>query len=374
MQRCTGLHSCGMPHTQGACTCHETYIRGHLVCSRRSPARGAWRCGARVPESLTWQAGLAEAGQGACSGLLLLHPLAAAACLHRVRAAWSLSQEPGWAGWPWPRHQSRAASQTGAALQVSGCGADLSAAKMYYQRYRICEEHLKLSSLLKDNIPQRFCQQCGRFHILSDFDGNKRCAILMPRARPQTSADQHGPAQPWWVEPVRTRLGMPSQELQGAPGPARHWAPPAEGPSAAEGLPTLPRTLPEGGPGRAGAAGRAWTCTTPGAGSGLPGAPGAAQGRRRAATPLSPPPGSACPAPSTAAPTSPTLCPTCQTCASAPCAIMVFFQRSGHASNDCCQPPVCPPPPPQGPAMRLPLALQPWLCTLKQLDCTCAAG
>ena len=63
-------------------------------------------------------------------------------------------------------------------MQVSGCGADLSTAKVYYQRYRICEEHLKLSSLLKDNIPQRFCQQCGRFHLLSDFDGNKRCGIV----------------------------------------------------------------------------------------------------------------------------------------------------------------------------------------------------
>jgi hypothetical protein len=48
--------------------------------------------------------------------------------------------------------------------------------KEYYQRYRICEEHLKLSSLLKDGVQQRFCQQCGRFHLLADFDGDKRRA------------------------------------------------------------------------------------------------------------------------------------------------------------------------------------------------------
>ena len=81
--------------------------------------------------------------------------------------------------WPTPPEQpcSRQAVLTGQTCrQVSGCGADLSTSKVYYQRYRICEEHLKLSSLLKDNIPQRFCQQCGRFHLLSDFDGNKRCA------------------------------------------------------------------------------------------------------------------------------------------------------------------------------------------------------
>ncbi|KAK9812453.1 hypothetical protein WJX73_000826 [Symbiochloris irregularis] len=58
--------------------------------------------------------------------------------------------------------------------QVEGCKRDLAGSKDYYQRYRVCEEHLKLSSLIKDNIPQRFCQQCGRFHVLADFDGDKR--------------------------------------------------------------------------------------------------------------------------------------------------------------------------------------------------------
>lgn len=59
-------------------------------------------------------------------------------------------------------------------MQVDGCKKDLSVEKEYYQRYRICEEHLKLSSLLKDGLQQRFCQQCGRFHLLADFDGDKR--------------------------------------------------------------------------------------------------------------------------------------------------------------------------------------------------------
>lgn len=66
------------------------------------------------------------------------------------------------------------ALEAAAAGQVEGCSRDLSGAKEYYQRYRICEDHLKLSSLIKDNIPQRFCQQCGRFHVLADFDGDKR--------------------------------------------------------------------------------------------------------------------------------------------------------------------------------------------------------
>ncbi|KAK9858841.1 hypothetical protein WJX84_006903 [Apatococcus fuscideae] len=58
--------------------------------------------------------------------------------------------------------------------QVEGCDKNLSHEKDYYRRYRICEEHLKLSSLLKDGEAQRFCQQCGRFHPLEDFDADKR--------------------------------------------------------------------------------------------------------------------------------------------------------------------------------------------------------
>lgn len=65
-----------------------------------------------------------------------------------------------------------------AILQVEGCGKDIRQEKDYYQRYRICEEHLKLGSLLKDGVPQRFCQQCGRFHLVSEFDGDKRCAPI----------------------------------------------------------------------------------------------------------------------------------------------------------------------------------------------------
>lgn len=28
----------------------------------------------------------------------------------------------------------------------------------YYQRYRVCQAHLTLSVLLKESVPQRFCQ------------------------------------------------------------------------------------------------------------------------------------------------------------------------------------------------------------------------
>ncbi|KAL6752968.1 SBP domain-containing protein, partial [Haematococcus lacustris] len=41
-------------------------------------------------------------------------------------------------------------------------------------RYRICDVHLKMDVIVRDNEECRFCQQCGRFHSLSAFDSNKR--------------------------------------------------------------------------------------------------------------------------------------------------------------------------------------------------------
>jgi len=58
--------------------------------------------------------------------------------------------------------------------QVEGCTTDLHGLKEYHIRYKICHHHLKVSSIMKDGKPQRFCQQCGRFHLLEEFDNNKR--------------------------------------------------------------------------------------------------------------------------------------------------------------------------------------------------------
>eukprot|EP00210_Caulerpa_lentillifera_P005415 g5177.t1 len=58
--------------------------------------------------------------------------------------------------------------------QVEGCTNDLQGLKEYHNRYKICNHHLKVNSIIKDGQPQRFCQQCGRFHLLSEFDNKKR--------------------------------------------------------------------------------------------------------------------------------------------------------------------------------------------------------
>jgi len=57
---------------------------------------------------------------------------------------------------------------------VVGCNLNLGPQAEYYQRYRICKEHLRSPALLVDNVPQRFCQQCGKFHDLDAFDLDKR--------------------------------------------------------------------------------------------------------------------------------------------------------------------------------------------------------
>nr|AFK36644.1 unknown [Lotus japonicus] len=58
--------------------------------------------------------------------------------------------------------------------QVEGCYADLSGAKAYHRRHKVCEHHAKAPSVLLSEQQQRFCQQCSRFHELSEFDDTKR--------------------------------------------------------------------------------------------------------------------------------------------------------------------------------------------------------
>ncbi|KAI4370205.1 hypothetical protein MLD38_018575 [Melastoma candidum] len=58
--------------------------------------------------------------------------------------------------------------------QVQGCEADLSNARDYHRRHKVCEMHSKASEAPVRNVLQRFCQQCSRFHLLEEFDEGKR--------------------------------------------------------------------------------------------------------------------------------------------------------------------------------------------------------
>ncbi|KAL9240149.1 hypothetical protein vseg_014401 [Gypsophila vaccaria] len=61
-----------------------------------------------------------------------------------------------------------------ARCQVEGCEVDLSDAKAYYSRHKVCGFHSKSPLVLVSGLHQRFCQQCSRFHQLPEFDQGKR--------------------------------------------------------------------------------------------------------------------------------------------------------------------------------------------------------
>ncbi|XP_047072537.1 squamosa promoter-binding-like protein 6 isoform X2 [Lolium rigidum] len=70
--------------------------------------------------------------------------------------------------------RAQGGSSNGPACQVEGCWADLSAAKDYHRRHKVCEMHAKANTAVVGNTVQRFCQQCSRFHLLQEFDEGKR--------------------------------------------------------------------------------------------------------------------------------------------------------------------------------------------------------
>ncbi|KAK4770784.1 hypothetical protein SAY87_031316 [Trapa incisa] len=58
--------------------------------------------------------------------------------------------------------------------QADRCTADMTEAKKYHRRHKVCEFHAKAPVVLIDGTHQRFCQQCSKFHHLSEFDETKR--------------------------------------------------------------------------------------------------------------------------------------------------------------------------------------------------------
>ncbi|CAH8365614.1 unnamed protein product [Eruca vesicaria subsp. sativa] len=60
------------------------------------------------------------------------------------------------------------------ACQVERCTADMSRAKHYHKRHKVCEFHAKAPLVRISGLYQRFCQQCSRFHEVGEFDETKR--------------------------------------------------------------------------------------------------------------------------------------------------------------------------------------------------------
>ncbi|KAK8486817.1 hypothetical protein V6N13_022133 [Hibiscus sabdariffa] len=58
--------------------------------------------------------------------------------------------------------RSRPGSIKAPRCQVEGCNADLTHAKHYHRRHKVCEFHSKASTVIAAGLTQRFCQQCSR--------------------------------------------------------------------------------------------------------------------------------------------------------------------------------------------------------------------
>ncbi|KAM7255310.1 hypothetical protein ACFE04_020551 [Oxalis oulophora] len=58
--------------------------------------------------------------------------------------------------------------------QVESCTIDMSDAKKYHKRHKVCQFHAKAAAVHLNGVHQRFCQQCSRFHEVSEFDDTKR--------------------------------------------------------------------------------------------------------------------------------------------------------------------------------------------------------
>eukprot|EP00250_Pteridium_aquilinum_P016928 c23369_g1_i1 orf=245-1612(-) len=79
-------------------------------------------------------------------------------------------------------NKKRSVSQVGYTnmCQVEGCTFDLSNTKDYFRRRKVCEWHFKASKVKVQNVEQRFCQQCSRFHVLAEFEeGRKSCKKML---------------------------------------------------------------------------------------------------------------------------------------------------------------------------------------------------
>ncbi|KAK4267896.1 hypothetical protein QN277_024620 [Acacia crassicarpa] len=91
--------------------------------------------------------------------------------------------------------------------QAEGCNADLSHAKHYHRRHKVCEFHSKAATVIAAGLTQRFCQQCSRFHLLSEFDNGKRsCRKRLAdhnRRRRKTQQPPHQEIQKSHVEKPR---------------------------------------------------------------------------------------------------------------------------------------------------------------------------
>ncbi|MQL78978.1 hypothetical protein Taro_011413 [Colocasia esculenta] len=98
-----------------------------------------------------------------------------------------------------------------ARCQAEGCGADLTRAKHYHRRHKVCEFHSKAAAVIAHGLTQRFCQQCSRFHVLSEFDQGKRsCRKRLADHNRRRRKTQPSPSLAPAMSPPPQREGSPN--------------------------------------------------------------------------------------------------------------------------------------------------------------------
>lgn len=63
------------------------------------------------------------------------------------------------------RHRAGSPGSQVPMCQAEGCKADLSTAKHYHRRHKVCEFHSKAPTVIVGAHTQRFCQQCSRYGL-----------------------------------------------------------------------------------------------------------------------------------------------------------------------------------------------------------------
>lgn len=65
--------------------------------------------------------------------------------------------------------------------QVEDCSTDMTDAKPYHRRHKVCEIHAKAPSVLINGVQQRFCQQCSRLrNLISQIFLLSHCFSVLP--------------------------------------------------------------------------------------------------------------------------------------------------------------------------------------------------
>ncbi len=59
------------------------------------------------------------------------------------------------------------------ACGVEGCASQLVTKR--HVRARLCAAHIQCPAVLRGGVPQRWCQNCRRFHAPEAFSGSQRC-------------------------------------------------------------------------------------------------------------------------------------------------------------------------------------------------------